>query len=260
MSHIYRLSPQRILGQKQSPVIIKDQALFDDLLRLANLYQMTNCDFLLEVKINEMKSIADAAVIFFSMIENKYFPLKHMWEGDDVYDNYDETIKHWLEYIPVRALGVDWELEPMYMSEPKALLTRLSQVGNNSPTARKRKQALMYQYPHWSWDGLLDVFHLSQVIDVLDEMFLPPPFNRVPALVRLLNHKTGTYFLDYTTEDWPHYIQWSQSNFDWLTSDWETAKIIMDQSDALCHWLIKNTEQLEKVWTILSVAHKRRKA
>ena len=245
MSHIYRLSPQRIPARTETPVIIRNQPIFDDLLRLVNLYKIAGAYFDLEIEINSCKSVIDAALRLFYYVEDNFFPLESVWEFDDVYNGYDEAIKPWLTDIPIKVLGLDWELEPINMTSVGALLTRLSQVGNQSPAAKRHKQVLMYQYPSWQWGDLLDEFRLSQVTLALDEMFLPPPLGKLPALIRYMNHETGTYFLDYTTEDWPHHIQWSESNFRWLSSDWKIARRIMDQSDELSHWLIQNPSQLE---------------
>ena len=75
-----------------------------------------------------------------------------------------------------------------------------------------------------------------------------PLGDKLPALVKYMTHETGTYFLDYSLEQWPHHIQWSQSNFDGLVSEWKIAKKIMDEEDKLWHWLIENPEQLEKIF------------
>ena len=251
-----RLLASRPTGSRTEPVIIRNQSLFDDFVQLANLYQMAGLDTV-EMTINSLDSAVDAALYFFCMIEEQYFPLEHMWDWDDVFDNYEGTIRRWLIYIPVQVVGHDQGLEPIHMTEPKALLARLERVGNYSHVAQKHKQVLRCQYPDWEWGDLLDTFQLGQVIEELEEMFLPPPFDKLPALVKRITHQTGTYFLDYTLEHWPHHIQWSKSNLDWLKDDWSTASQILDQSDALCNWLIKNPEELEKIWTILKVAHQR---
>ncbi len=198
MSHICRLStPQVSLHAVGTPVIIRNQSLFDDFVRLANLYQMAFPDFEDKVIINSYDSAVDAALTFFCMVEDQYFPLEHMWDWDDCYENYEGTIRRWLRQIPVRVVGHDQELQPMRMTEPKALLTRLSKVGNYSDTATKHKKVLRYQYPEWGWD-VLSEFSLSRVIETLDEMILPPPFDKLPALVRYITGESNTYFLDYT--------------------------------------------------------------
>lgn len=258
MSRLIGFSPIRKKTFKATSVIIKNQPIFDDLLRLVNVYKMTSADFDLEVEINSCKSVVDAALRLFYYVEDNCFPLESVWEFDEVYSSYDEAIRPWLTYIPVKVVGLDWDIEPIHMTEAGALLTRLSQVGNNSPTANRHKQVLKYQYPDWDWGQLLDTFSLSKVIDTLDDLILPPPFEKLPALIRYMNHETGTYFLDYTTADWPHNIQWNEHNFHWLRNDWQTAKRIMDESDELSHWLIKNPGQIKKVWQILKIAHKRR--
>lgn len=259
MSHLILLAPTQKPPppQQGAPVIIRSQSLFDDFLQIANLYQMAFPDYQTTLKIGEIESVVDAARSFFCMVEDQYFPLEHMWDWDDSSSNYQSTIRRWIYQVPVKVVGHDQGLSPIHMTSPKELLARLSQVGNYSDEANKHKQVLRYQYPEWEWGDLLDTFRLSQVIEELDDMFLPSPFDRLPALVKYMTHETGTYFLDYTIE-LEHCIQWSESNFHWLKEDWEEARKIMDQSDALCRWLIKNPNELEKVWTILSVAHKRR--
>ncbi len=242
----------------KAPMIIRNQSLFDDFVRLANLYKMAFPDFQDEVTINSYDSAAGAAKTLFCMVEDEHFPLEHMWDWDDDIDNYEGTIRRWLTYIPAKAVGHGELLNPMQQTPPKALLTRLNQVGNNSSVAKKHKQVLKGEYPGWEWGDVLDTFQLIGVIDILDEMIIPPPLDKLPALIRYMNHETGTYFLDYTYEHQMYHIQWSQSSFDWLKNDWQVARLIMDQSDELCHWLIKNPSQLEKVWTILKAAHYRR--
>lgn len=261
MSRIIRFRPAR---QPASPqiehVIIADESLFNDMIRLANLYHMAFPLKKLELKINSWDSVVDGALEFFYMIEDKYFPLEHMWDWDDVFHNYAATIQPWLEIIPVKALGPDWGSPPEIMIEPKELLARLDRVGNNSALANKHKQVLLHRYPNWAWGDLLDAFKLSPVIEILDQMILPPPFDKLPVLVKYMSHETDTYFLDYTTEDWPHQMMWNKFNIDWLKNDWQSALRIMNQVDDLCHWLVKNPSELEKVWTILKAAHERRKA
>lgn len=257
MSHLIRFKPVPVRQWHAArPVMIKNEALFVDFVQLANLYKMTFPNFYIEMKIGSEEEAIDTALTLFSMVEDKYFPLEHMWEWSDKCD-YDE-VRTWIYQIPIKVIGHDGELEPAHMIEPKALLARLSLVGNYSDAARRHKQVLKCQYAGWEWGDLLDVFRLSQVIETLDDMFLPPPFDKLPALVKYMTGETGTYFLDYGLEHWPHYIQWSKSNIDWLVSDWEAALQIMNQSDALCDWLTQNPEQLEKVWTILKIAHERK--
>ncbi|MGB0383659.1 MAG: hypothetical protein ACPGWR_02455 [Ardenticatenaceae bacterium] len=260
MSHLIRFEPTDKPPPHASQVIIKDQSLLADIMRLANLYQLAFPDYTLEISINSLETWVDTAFSFFCMIEDQYFPLEHMWEWDDLFDNYEETIKPWLTQIPVKVVGLDWELDPVNIIEPKALLVRLEKVGNYSDVAMKHKQMLRYQYPGWEWDGLLNTFRLSQVISTLDEMILPPPFDKLPALVKYMAHESNTYFLDYTVADWPHHIIWNKFNLDWLKDDWNAnaARKILDQADYLTNWLIKNPQQLEKVWTILKIAHHRR--
>ena len=96
MSHLIRLSPTIRLpcvpptGNRKcaepltiknpsDPVIIRNQSLFDDFVQLANLYQMAGLDTV-EMTINEIDSAVDAALLFFCMIEEQYFPLEHMWD------------------------------------------------------------------------------------------------------------------------------------------------------------------------------------
>ena len=139
------------------------------------------------------KSITEAALSFFIMIEEKYFPLEHMREWHNSLNEYNETIKPWLYDIPVKVIGLDWGLEPKNMNEPQALLMRLASVGNYSKQAEKHKQVLHFEHPEWEWDGLLNTFKLSRVIRDLEEMILPPPFNKLPALVKYVTHETNTY-------------------------------------------------------------------
>lgn len=260
MSHLIRFKPlMRPQPHPKAPEIIKDQALFDDFLQLANLYQMAFPNYQTTLRIAEVSEAVDAALSFFCMIEDQYFPLEHMWDWSDNYNRYSK-IRTWIYQVPVKVVGHDQEISPIHMTSPKELLTRLQRVGNNSDEADKHKQMLKYQYPEWEWGDLLDEFQLSQVIEELDDIFLPSPFDRLPALVKYMTHETGTYFLDYTISHWPHHIQWSESSFHWLKEDWKEARRIMNQSDALCRWLIKNPNELEKVWKILTVAHKRRSA
>ncbi len=260
MSRIIRLSPARKpTSYLAKPIMIGNQSLFSDMIRLANLYHMAFPLETLELKINSWDSVVDGALEFFYMIEDQYFPLEHMWDWDDCFDNYAATIQPWLEIIPVKVLGPDRRSRPESMIEPKALLARLNRVGGHSASACKHKQVLLCQYPDWVWGELLDTFKLSPVIEVLDQMILPPPFEKLPALVKYMSHETGTYFLDYTTQDWPHQMMWNKFNIDWLKGDWQSALQIMNQVDDLCHWLVNNPSELEKVWTILKAAHERRK-
>ena len=203
------------------------------------------------------ESITDAALSFFTRIEEECFPLEHMWEWHDSLNDYGENIKPWLYDIPVKVIGLDWGLEPKNMNEPQGLLMRLASVGNYSKQAEKHKQVLMFEHPEWEWDGLLNTFKLSHIIPILEEMILPPPFNKLPALVKYVTHETDTYFLDYTIEDWPHHIQWSEKSFNWLKKDWQVALQIKNQADELTDWLIENRSQLRKVWMILKIAHHR---
>ena len=89
---------------------------------------MTGAHFDLKVEINSCKSVINAALRLFYYVEDNCFPLESVWEFDEAYNNYHETIKPWLADIPVKVVGLDWELEPMHMTSAGALLTRLSQV------------------------------------------------------------------------------------------------------------------------------------
>ena len=199
MYHLIKIKPSKIQTTQRTtikrPTTIKDQELWEDVIQLANLYNMAFPDVHLRVEINSIVSLINAALSFLYAINEECFPLTRVWEWLSELDDYNATVKRWLYNIPLTAMGLDWDISPKRLNEPMALLVRLESVSSS----RTHKQVLMFEYREWEWDGLLDTFKLNRVIPVLEDedLILPPPFDKLPALVKYVTRETDTYFLDY---------------------------------------------------------------
>lgn len=261
MSHLIQLTPTRQPPRVQRLRLTRH---FQTLIQLAKLHQIAFPDREHQedhwLKIDSDLSVVDAIMTFLQEVDEHHFPLTEVWGwvGSGLQEsNVDENLIPWLYQIPVLAMGFDEETSPDDHPGVIELLMRLTSVRGNSLAAQTHKQILHLIYPEWEWNNLLDTFSLSPLIPTLEQMRLLPPFHHLPSLVKVVTHETDTFFLDFTMEHWPHYIFWSQKSFHWLKQDWSKAKKMKNEADKLTGWLLRNHQQLPKVWAILKTAHQR---
>ncbi len=190
-----------------------------------------------------------------------YFPLNPIWQWHEQEDNYYVSkdgypIHPWLFEIPVKPVGyISHDVEPETYGKAVALVTRLGWMGSYQEIARTHIEALRSNHP-WDFSDL-DSIRLTPLIPILGQMNLPAPLDGLPALIKMVQHDTDTFFLDACSLcgsfSGPEF-EWTEENVSWLCRDWKKAKPIYQKAEGLNQWA-DTPERLYLIWTTLRQAH-----
>lgn len=128
----------------------------------------------------------------------------------------------------------------------------------------------------FTWVGALCDFAVEELVYPLPQD-VPPDldmFDLVPALtnwypghplaglvdmIEVLDHRTGTFFLDACPACWEaeqdEGTEWDDENLAWLEQDATRTHVIMDRIDALEAWVAEDPTRIAEVWQALLEAH-----
>lgn len=269
--HIFQFVPHIIIEdgnlkpRGETPILlsVEIKRLIPTVMRLVRLYQVAFPDRQPLIQINNRESIIKALIDFLNLVDIHHFPLNPIWQWHEEEDNYyvnqdGYPIHPWLFEIPVKVVGyASHDIEPETYGKAVAFITRLGWVGGIKEIALSHKEKLFGNHP---WDfGNLDSFRLTPLIPILEKMDLAAPLDGLPALIKMVQHDTDTFFLDACSlcESFSgKEFEWTSDNFHWFCQDWQKAKPIYQKAEGLNQWA-DTPERLHLIWTTLRQAHSR---
>lgn len=117
-------------------------------------------------------------------------------------------------------------------------------------------EGLRYPLPDEMPDGF-DVLEMTSFLGVPD---VTHPLAALADVVDVLNHNTGTFFLDACPVCWhaqdEDIADWSDENVAWFEEDATRALAILERIDALEAWVKAEPARMTLVWQALVDAHR----
>jgi hypothetical protein len=102
----------------------------------------------------------------------------------------------------------------------------------------------------------LDLLNLAPL---LATRYAGHPLAGLADVVNILDHRTGTFFLDACPACWQPEMdegtEWDDENLDWLEQDAARAQVIMDRIDALETWVAQKPTRIGEVWQAIVDTH-----
>ena len=102
----------------------------------------------------------------------------------------------------------------------------------------------------------LDMFDL---VPALTNRYTGHPLAGLVDMIEVLDHRTGTFFLDACPACWEadqdEGTEWDDENLAWLEQDATRTQVIMDRIDALEAWVAADPLRIGAVWQALLEAH-----
>lgn len=266
IDHTFQFARPPFAPRGDTPILlsVEIKRLIPTVMRLVRLYQVAFPDRQPTIQINSKEDIIKALVDFLSLVDIHHFPLNPLWQWYEEEDNYCVSqdgypIHPWLFEMPVRPVGyVSHDIEPETYGEAVAFITRLGWLGGIEEIALPHKKKLFGNHLTWDWSDL-DSLRLTPLIPILEQMNLPAPLDGLPALIKMVQHNTDTFFLDACSLcgsfSAPEF-EWTDENFLWLRGDWKKAKPIYQKAEAVNQWA-DTPERLHLIWSTLRQAHSR---
>ena len=106
---------------------------------------------------------------------------------------------------------------------------------------------------------------MPQALDLLDlapllaTRYAGLPLAGLADVVNVLDHRTGTFFLDACPACWQPEMDdatnWEDENLDWLEHDAACALAVLERVDALEAWVAANPARIWEVWQAIVDTH-----